>query len=74
MDPSQVSAIPAQRSYRSKFLDSVDSLLQTIKDEYNDPLSDHDERDDYDGTVYKPRPQLPQPFVCMRSLADIISE
>jgi hypothetical protein len=73
MDPSQVSTT-RQRSPSRKFMENIDLLLQIIKAEHNDLLGDNDERDAYNGSVYKPRPQLPKPFVFMRSLADIISK
>ena len=50
------------------------ALQPLVKDEDNDRGDLFDDADDYDETVYKPRPQLPQPNVHMRSLASLISE
>jgi hypothetical protein len=44
---------------------------QNIIDEDDDAFDDGGE---YDEINYKPRPQLPKPFICMRSLADLISK
>jgi hypothetical protein len=46
-----------------------------IKDEDDeDTFGGNEEHDFVDSGIYKPRPQLPKPFVFMRSLADIISK
>jgi hypothetical protein len=42
-----------------------------MKRKEHDNVSD-DDSEDHDELNYKPRPQLPKPFVCMRSLADLI--
>jgi len=64
MDPGQASAISTQRS-----TNKPNRALQTfIKDEDENTLGE----DDYDDDTYKPRPQLPKPFVVMRSLAHLI--
>lgn len=69
MDPSQVSANATQRSPRNKSNDDTSKLQQVIKNENDDTISD----DEYDEDTYKPRPQLPKPFIFMRSLADLTS-
>jgi hypothetical protein len=49
-------------------------LQPFVKDESDDNGDLFDDADDHDEEVYKPRPQLPQPNVYMRSLAGIIGE
>jgi hypothetical protein len=51
------------------------ALRPAIKDEDDDEIfgGDSDSNGD-DGNDYKPRPQLPQPNVNMRSLGSLISE
>lgn len=63
MDPSQVGAIPTPRSHPSPAANGAHASQPFIKDEHSDSE---------DGT-YKPRPQLPKPFVFMRNLAQLIS-
>jgi len=42
---------------------------------FNPPyIKEEEDGDDYDEDTYRPRPQLPKPFVVMRSLADLISK
>jgi hypothetical protein len=61
-------AIPTRRSRSSKSTNNEVALQPFIKDEDED-FGD----DDYDDGTYKSRPQLPKPYVVMRSLADLIS-
>jgi hypothetical protein len=68
LDPSQVSANATQRSSRNNSFDDTSKLQQFINNE-DDAIGG----DEYDEDTYKPRPQLPKPFVFMRSLADLIS-
>lgn len=68
MDPSQVSLASPQRSPTSASVNNARAKDPHIKNEY-DASGDHS----YDEATYKPRPQLPKPFVFMRSLADLIS-
>ncbi|KAF2830198.1 hypothetical protein CC86DRAFT_453654 [Ophiobolus disseminans] len=66
MDHSQASAITTKRSTAA----SRGTLQPFIKDENENTLGDND----YDEDTYRPRPQLPKPFVVMRSLAHLIRD
>jgi hypothetical protein len=68
MDPSQVSLASPHRSPTSTSVNDICEKDPCIKNEY-DASGDHS----HDEATYKPRPQLPKPFVLMRSLADLIS-
>jgi hypothetical protein len=71
IDPSQIRAtIPTQRCI-APTNPSIHDARVFIKDEDEHDL-DVDDYDD-DEATYKPRPQLPKPFVHMRSLAHLIS-
>ena len=69
MDPSQANAIYTQRSSNNKPVNDAHARLPLIKDEPDNTIVD----EEYDEDTYKPRPQLPKPFVVMRSLAHLIS-
>lgn len=68
MDPDPVSAISTQRSPHSTAVNVARDLQQYIKDEHNALGNNED-----DDGMYRPKPQLPKPFVFMRTLADLIS-
>jgi hypothetical protein len=65
--PGQVSAGSTQRSTHATPVDVAGSQPY-IKDE--DDVIGNNEDDD---GAYRPKPQLPKPFVFMRTLADLIS-
>lgn len=70
MDPVYSTTISTQHpSYNNAPLHAADALEPFVKDENENVFGD----DDYDEDTYKPRPQLPKPFVGMRSLAHLIS-
>ncbi|KAH6050755.1 hypothetical protein HBI54_046160 [Parastagonospora nodorum] len=69
MDPSQVSLAAPHRSPTSPSVNDVCEKDPHVKDEY-DASGEHS----HDEATYKPRPQLPKPFVFMRSLADLIKD
>ncbi|KAH7398692.1 hypothetical protein DE146DRAFT_655333 [Phaeosphaeria sp. MPI-PUGE-AT-0046c] len=48
----------------------MDPRQQMIKDEYSDAPA----VEDGDAVTYQPRPKLPNAFVCMRNLADLIKD
>jgi hypothetical protein len=50
------------------------ALPPLIKDELDDRDLFNEEEEDHDDGSYRPRPQLSQPNVHMRSLASLISE
>lgn len=65
---------PPQHSSHNQSIGGSPALQSPIKDE----LLDDDEfffgDGGYDEDTYKPRPQLPKPFVVMRTLAHLMSE
>jgi hypothetical protein len=69
MDPSQVSDILTQPSLNDSSPNDARDTQHIVKTEY-DNIIDDDARDE---DTYRPRPQLPQPFVFMRTLSDLIS-
>jgi hypothetical protein len=62
-------AITTPRSRNKKASSKSAARQPVIKNESEATLGD----DEYDEDTYRPRPQLPKPFVVMRSLADLIS-
>jgi hypothetical protein len=72
MDLSQATSTTLRKSAKPAQHNSI-ALESAVKDEFDD--SDlFQESDSDDGDTYKPRPQLPQPNVHMRSLGSLISE
>jgi hypothetical protein len=70
MDPNPSTIITAQHpSYNNASVEVADALEPFFKYETDIIFGD----DDYDEDTYRPRPQLPKPFVGMRSLANLIS-
>jgi hypothetical protein len=70
MDPNSSIIITAQHpSYNNAFIDGANALEPFFKYETDNLSGD----DDHDEVTYRPRPQLPKPFVGMRSLAHLIS-
>ncbi|KAH7075764.1 hypothetical protein BKA63DRAFT_470115 [Paraphoma chrysanthemicola] len=70
MDTSQIGVIPTPHNHPSIAADDAHTSQPFIKAEHGDTFGDSDNED---GT-YKPRPQLPKPFVFMRSLAQLIKD
>jgi hypothetical protein len=71
MDPSQATI--TLRSPNTQAHNNNAAPDSVVKDELDD--GDFlEESDTDDGGVYKPRPQLPQPNVHMRSLGSLISK
>jgi hypothetical protein len=68
MKVSNTNCGPSKQSF-----DDSAALCPAIKDEDDDDIFGGDSDSD-DGNDYKPRPQLPQPSVNMRSLGSLISE
>jgi hypothetical protein len=73
MDPGQISASPTPHNYRSNATNDSRASQPFIKDENANENENTIGVDEYDEHTYKPRPQLPRPFVVMRSLAHLIS-
>jgi hypothetical protein len=70
MDPdSSAINIDQHPSYNNASVDVADALEPFFKYETDNGFGD----DDHDEDTYRPRPQLPKPFVDMRSLAHLIS-
>jgi hypothetical protein len=65
MESCQANARPPRSVQNSNHVD-VDTAQPSIKEE--------DVGDDGDALTYRPRPQLPQAYKCMRNLAHLMSK
>jgi hypothetical protein len=72
MDPNQVSVISSQTTFNNPVHVNEAHIFQHDERDDDDDALDDAGGEEYNETTYRPRPQLPKPFVCMRSLADLI--